>query len=362
MLFGIIYLLFCAYVIYKRSEIGNKMLFVLGLFMGAYFFWHIYISIMVLSALFFVLLFDKKRKKTGYLLIGYCLIFGGCFIYLKHILSNPLWFMTTGVRYPQLDLGFAAIGAKPGTLLAVKNMLQYYTFAYGLRGVMFFISIIILLKKDRRLLLVLLAFIVPTFILINTVKLSPNISENHKWLRPMDIIVDLTTAYIVYKGFFARRNYYIYSIGIICLFFLTISGIIELMPFLNSKPVKLYDAYPSSMSVAIQQYSTPKAVFVGKDNKEIHLAGRKMFVGASAGPDYALNKTYRETIIDNLYHTNDLQTFCHSIHDNNIDVVELDSQNIASLNLQKWFPFFTAQNSSNELVTFITTKQTCESL
>ena len=78
------------------------------------------------------------------------------------------------------------------------------------------------------------------------------------------------------------------------------------------------------MIMAIRRDTPPKASFVGEE-LSIHLAGRKLYIGHSAGPDYALNKTYRKEVISQIYHAVSIKTFCMLTKQNAIDYVEANS-------------------------------------
>jgi len=362
MIFGIPYLLFCLFIFCKRQEFSKRTLLILGMIMGAFFYWEIYICITVFCALLFILIFDRKKIQTLFLLIGFMIVFTFCYAILKYVISNPIWFIPAQVQYPKVDFTFMTNDSDPSRSFAkyASDIVKNYAFAYGLRGVFFFISLYFIRKKNKELFFALLAFIIPTFILVNTVKLSPGVSENHKWIVPMNIIVDVIAAYSISNWFFEKKRFFIIFSGIICMFFLTVSGVIELTPFLNSQPTVYYGKNESDMIKAIRADSPPTASFVGDDERDIHLAGRKLFVGASAGPDYALNKDPREDIITQLYSSPDVHTFCKLTKTNNIGFVELNnsSQDYLFTTLQT-LPFFSTVDKDNNPIIFVNAQKGC---
>jgi len=142
---------------------------------------------------------------------------------------------------------------------------------------------------------------------------------------------------------------------------LTISGIIELMPFLNSKPTQLYaEDMKTSLTKTIRDNSSPKASFVGKDDTEIHLAGRKLFLGNSAGATKSFNKDVRKKIIGQIYRAGELTTFCQLTRSNKIDFVEFEPYKISLHNgFIKELPHFEGKDWKNDTVIFVDIRQSC---
>ena len=361
MIFSIPYLLLCLFIIYKRQHFSKKVLLFYGMAMGAFFYWEVYVCIIVFGALIFTLLLDGKKKQTGYLFLGFIIVFICCYSFLKHVVTNPHWFIPAKVAYPQFDNTFI-IGHKipaQAWIGYLNTFITNYLFAYGLRAVFLFISLFILFRKNKQLFVALISFLLPAFLLINGVKLSPDVSENHKWIVPINILVDIVVALPVAQWFFVEKKFTFKVLGIICLFFLAISGIIELMPFLNSQPNVYYGQANSAMIMAIRRDTPPKASFVGEE-LPIHLAGRKLYVGHSAGPDYALNKTYRKKVISYIYHAKSIKTFCMLTKQNAIDYVEANSSQQKLLApVIRALPGITTVNESNQPVVFIAAEKGC---
>lgn len=94
----------------------------------------------------------------------------------------------------------------------------------------------------------------------------------------MNIFVDLISAYAVSQWFFEKKKFFVITLGIISLFFLTISWTIELMPFLNSQPEVFYSPYYSPLIAAIRTYSPPQANFVSIGNEKGYPFSRKKII------------------------------------------------------------------------------------
>lgn len=360
MLFGILYLLFSMLIFYKRESLSTKELLIAGVLMGAFFYWHLYITIMVVAALVFLLLFGEEKKKTFILLAGSLFVFLLCFAYVKSIVINPAWFTDKASGFPQLNTSFAGGKAAFGSPELLNAMIEYYRFAYGFRLLFLGIGLFILFKTDKQLFRVTLAFLLPTMLLINNIVLSPDSSENHKWLRPVNIIFDLTVALAVFKVFFDKSKPFIKMAGVACMIVLTLSGIIELMPFLNSKPTVQYAPYTSAFITSVRAHTTPQSVFAGKHERELHLAGRKLYLGNNAGPNYALNKEERTAIVDKLYQSASVKEFCELALKNKIDFVEADTTSLTTfLDITKDLPSFTAVDRDSKRIKYIDVTKGC---
>ncbi len=319
---GVIFLIFFAWVIYKKDNLTNTNLIIMGLLGGSYFLWHLFITIMIFSALLFLVIVDKERKKTLSLLIPFSLVFIIHLLYFKH-LTNSGWFYPDVKSFPKINFNFPTMGKEyPFSIL---HALGYYVYGYGFKIILLFIGLFFLKKKDTKLFLTLLSVIIPTFILINTVQLSPlSIYDNHKWLRPMNVIIDLIASFALYQLFTSRKLRILSFIFGVFLFILsTMSGFLELIPFLNSQPTNLYARYPSPLILSIRNTTKPQSTFLTQlYGKEVQLAGRKLFLGDYAGQDLRLKKRLREEIINQIYSTTSLKTFCSLTRQYKIDYVE----------------------------------------
>jgi hypothetical protein len=357
LIFGVVYLILCVWLLSKREELSNKVLFFVGAAMGGFFLWHLFITISVLCAILFLLVFAKEKQKTFMLLAGFGVIFGAHYIYFKEVMRSE-WFDKSITGYPRLDFDFASGEHEP---FSWHDVFVYYIYSYGTKLIFIVFSLFFLFKKNKRIFLLITAILLPTFILVNAVQLSPSsIYENHKWFRPMNVIMDLAVAYILFKLFFEDRTKLKKTFGFMWLFFLTISGIIELTPFLNAQPSDAYAAYPSSITKAVSEKSPPRSSFTGTDINEINLAGRKVFLGNNLGGDMAFKKDKRKQIIEDIYRTTNLTNFCDVTQQYKIDFVEFDKDSYSPLKeLALAFPHFNAVNATNEPVYFVDVKKSC---
>ena len=363
MMFGFIYLLLALVLLTKRKTFSSKLLFACGLLFGAFFFWHIYICFMILFACVLLLFFDNERKKTLLILLGFFLSFGPQYSFVKQTLANSSWFYQHTTSYPRFNPTFAATGVHNNVELMIQLIVAYFVFAYGLKLIFFIIGFCIIWKQNKTLAKVLATILLPTFLMINTLEISPQgMGDNHKLLVPMNIVVNLVSAVSVFYIFFKKKTLMNLSFGCLCLFLLTISGIIELMPFFNSKPTDIYATYgKNSLTQTIRQKSSPQSIFIGKHQKEIQLAGRKLYVGPNAGPTDTFNTKIRSAIVKSIYNAPTFTEVCQRTKNTRITYVEFEATQAPAFN-PTTTKFFTGTDDHGKRAIFININESCNHL
>jgi hypothetical protein len=251
-----------------------------------------------------------------------------------------------------------------------QNALGYYVFGYGLK-VVFLAAALVLLWRDRSPgLVVLSGILLPTFLLINTIQLSPlSIYDNHKWLRPMNVVVDLAVAFAVVRLLFRRGPLLATAAGVPAIIVLTLSGFMELMPFLNSRPTFIYVEYPSPAIMTIREQSDPRATILSAESKELHLAGRKVYLGnphdepgaTSVLQTEKFNVDSRNQVAATVYGSETPAQFCARTAANGIDVVDFNESARTNPLFQSLgaFPRFEIRNEIGELLVFVDARRGC---
>lgn len=357
MIFAVIFLVFALVVLYYRSELSYRACFFTGLLLGLFFQWHLFVTIMIGCAL--LCAFAKHKKKTLFLLAGFGIVFGAHYLYFKSITESG-WFYPDIKNFPRLNFDFPTMGDQYP--FSLRNMLGYYVYAYGLRLLLIPVGLLLVARQNKEASILLASIVVPAFILINTFQLSPaSVYDNHKWLKPMNVIADLAVAYALAALFLENRPWLWRVAGIILLIVVMLSGIIELFPFLNSRPTNFFIDANSTFVAAIRAQTPPKSSFIGNHHKEIQFAGRKVFLGNYAGSDLRLDASRREKIIAELYDASDVRTFCNLAKSHNINYVEFDRSKLGSRVLTLLgpeFKRFTAKDENGEGL-FVDTQSGC---
>jgi hypothetical protein len=319
MVMGIILLIFFLWLLYKREKIPNKALILAGALAGMSILWHLYISITIACSLLFLLIFDKDKRKTLYFLLPFSAIFLLHILYFKSLMQS-VWFNPAIGNFPKINFSFPTMGKIYP--LSLINAVGYYVYAYGLKILFFIFGSALLYKRNKKLTVLFLSVVIPTFILVNTIQLSPlSIYDNHKWLRPMNIFVDLIAAYALYEVFKHKGRTMLF-VGSLFFILMTASGFLELIPFFNSQPSIPYAYEASPLVLQLRQKTSPDAVFLTLRTREIHMAGRKVFLGNYAGQDLQLNTKLRFGVLQGIYSSHTADDVCSLAHAYDIDFVE----------------------------------------
>ncbi len=373
LVFGVIYLIFVVWILSVRGRLSIAGAVLLGAFMGLFFQWQSFLTISAFCAMGWVLLFGREdRRSTLALLLGFTPVVLAQSLYLMSLL-NAQWFLPEIHDYPRLNFNFASPHDKyPVTL---GSALAYYAYGYGLKVLLLPVGLYLLWRRKDPVLVVLGGILVPTFIVMNTVQLLPmSVYENHKWLRPMNVIVDLLVAFAVVRVFFLgtgtlRTVWERRLVGVAAIILITLSGTIELMPFLNARPPGVYALYPTPAIQAIRDNSPPRASFLSSEAVELHLAGRKLFVGnpedeTGTAPliiAQKLNVESRRRISADVYASPDLGTFCALTVRNQIDFVDFSAvdQSRPIFRALSGFPQFSTEGKSNTRRVFVDARSGC---
>jgi len=172
----------------------------------------------------------------------------------------------------------------------------------------------------------------------------------------MNVIIDLLASFGLYQVFIYRKKRLSVMVGGVFFTLITISGFLELMPFLNSKPTNLYARYQSPLISSIRRNTNPRSVFLpGLYSKEIQLAGRKLFLGDYSGQNLRLRKNLRKRIINDIYSSTNLNSFCLLTKKYNIDYVETNSITLTAVKPSSELNI----NQNNEQISFIDVNKSC---
>lgn len=356
-----VYLLFCLWIIYNREQLSKKMLFLLGIFMGLFFYWNIFITFMIIVGLLAYFLVAEKKQSLFLITLGCLLVIGIQYGFIKELMQNSIWFVPGMTNYPRFNPTFAVSPASHSFKEFFSTFVGFYGFGLGLKAFLAPISLIILWKENKKFMLLLLAFTIPAFIIINTFQISPSgVGESHPILLLVIILLNLSVAFLLFRLF--SRNLLYKLLALAFLFLLTISGIIENAPFINSKPNLVY-ANQASVALAqiIQRNTPPKAVVVGHDSMEIQLAGRKLFVGESAGPALALNMALRNKIVNNIYRARSTHELCMIVKNKPITYIEFKKSDIFYPQISREnLPFFKAYSAAHDPLLFLNASLLCK--
>jgi hypothetical protein len=237
-------------------------------------------------------------------------------------------------------------------------------------------GLLLAFRTRRPLFHALASILVPTFLLVNAVQLVPlSIYDNHKWLRPMTLSLDLAAAFFLVerairaKGSVLART----VVAAAAILLMTLSGTLESIPFLRSRATVLYAVYPSDLTRDVREKTAPRSVFASFEANAIHLAGRKVFVGndadergtasllASAGFDVS----GRQRVLLDLYRLYGLHgagrrgVFCDLARANAVDWLEIEPEGNRGSETDPSSPGFETIAPSGRRIRFLDVKRFC---
>lgn len=329
LVFGTGLLLSTLAVLAVRDRLSSRACAIAGTTAGLVFFWNIYVALAIGACLAALLLLAPERRKTALLLGGWAVVALVTSLATRAMVARPDWYLPDTHAGARIDFGFTLLpGEPPPSLL---HLARYWGYAYGLKLLLLPLGLYAARRRNPELFRLLVAGIVSAFVLVNCVALDPvSVYDNHKWLRPMNVLVDIGVA--VFLAFlWVRWRLVGAGLAAACLVPLTLSGLIELVPFFRSRPVYHYAAYPTALTQAIRDRTPPGAVFLSSDPPTIHFAGRKVYLGRPGGwRDTAnviraspLNVPLRKRTTDEIYGAPDVPALCALARANGIDYIEV---------------------------------------
>jgi len=295
---------------------------------------------------------------------------GGAFLLWAASVSRPEWFAPGG--HPALRWNTAFSTMPGGARFSILHAFGYWGYGWGLKGILGASGLIAAWRRRRALFHALASVVVPGFLLVNTVQLLPlSVYDNHKWLRPLMLFLDLAAGFFVAEKIWRARWRLPVRATVLAgaMILMTFSGFLELAPFWRSRPTVFYAPYPTELTRVVREVTAPRDVFASFEANALHMAGRKLFLGndsdergtaslvASAGFDVA--RRQRELI--DLYGASTRKTFCDVARRNGIDWVEVERGRPAASGADGRSPGFEALSPHGRLLHFLDVESFCGS-
>lgn len=266
--------------IIKNKKIEASHLVLLGAILGISS--RVHSLIFLTTFIFFALLFLNFRKIKE---LFYFLIPAGLFFlpHLKDILM--------GTSHKLFTPGFLV-----SNHLSLGSFVNFWFLNLGLAFFATPISFFVLKKNQKKLFL----SVVCIFVLGNLFQFSYRIDHNHSLFNFVFIFSNFFTAYLL--SLFWKKSY-IWKMGtVVLLFFLTFSGIIDLMVVKNDYHLP-YNVAPKNKLMSFIKSTPPNSIFLAKGDlmDPVTLSGRKNYFGAVyymqvLGYDYAKRQKLAEKI------------------------------------------------------------------
>ena len=292
------------------KKISYKVVTIIGLIVGLFPFVHITVfGMMGILLVISFIIYPKIRKRIFFSGVLALIISFPQIILLKNNVSS-VDFFNPGYLAPDLS---------------IFGLAKYWLYNLGLMSILIPFAFLISNKSQRKVFIPFLML----FVVGNLFQFSKEIAANHKFFN---LFLIGTYAYVanLLVYFWNKRNIYKIFI-VIVIFFLTLSGAIDLFPVVNGKYFTVKD-YPKDPTITfIVQNTSRESVFLNARflYDPASLAGRKIYLGWpyfswSAGYDTDLRFTKMKTLLS----PTDKKDLCKLLSQENIDYVETQSPSI----------------------------------
>lgn len=230
---------------------------------------------------------------------------------------------------PALSLGFVS----PSQHIA--DIALYYLELFGLLPILAVVSLFMVSAAQRRL---LAAFCAP-FVLANLVRLTPDITVNHKYINVSAILTGIFAAIVVCRMLLNEKRT-LRICGMLLILVLTATGVSDIVTLYNKTDyvasIKPYLDDP--VALWIEKNTEKRAVFASYPHDYTHpvlMAGRRLFMGmvyfsSSAGYD----TDSRVHILDSIYSADDIDVLRDTACRHGIDYIIVEECNRTEKNYQ----------------------------
>lgn len=295
--------------VFENRKENLKLAVILGLILGSSFFLHLAVFFMSAIVIFvFAIFFSKIRKSSIILLFSAAVIALPQYLYIS---SNQGY-------SPILNFGYLVANN-----LTFATFTQFWIFNLGISIILMIVGFIFANKNQRKILIAFFSL----FLIGNIVQFSVEIAANHKFFNYFLLVGNMFSAYALLL-MWNKKN--VLKPVVIVLFLLMIfGGIIDFFPIHNDTKAAIPDYKINPTSKWILNYTKPDSVILNTTfiYNPASLAGRKIFIG---WPYFAWSQGYdtnaRGEVFKNILGSNNKNTACLLLLENDIDYIEINNQ------------------------------------
>lgn len=274
-----------------NKTIAQTKLLVLGSILGVLSWTH---TLLFMGFIFVLILFCLLYRRLGYIAP---LIFTATIFFLPHAIS--IIQVTGNTRHVFYNPGF--LSTRPVT---IQSFVYYWWLNLGIAIICMSCGVM-KANKNQRLFFIPFLFL---FITANILQFSYRIDHNHTLINLFIIIANLYIAWFLW--YLWQKGLLLKTIAVLLLFFLTISGVLDLMVVKNDYHLRVADAPKNALMQWIRSKTDPRTIFISSRQllDPVTLAGRKNFVGH----DYYLSVmgyayVNRLKVVKQVYETPDIR-------------------------------------------------------
>lgn len=313
----LIFIFFLLYI----DKFSNKFTLLMAFLFGLFLQWHLFVWIMmvIISTIYILsrlpaIQTKQERKKYLFFLSIFLFISSISFLLLKGYISSHPDFNTDYLKnFPKFNVNFST--NPPEYTFSLIHIVLYYFYLYGIRLLLYIGAYIYFFYKEKKIFLFLLCLI-PIFIMINTLQISPlSIYDNHKLLKPLTMVFDIFAIAALFS-ITKKLKFRLLFITLI-IFISTVSGTVSFLSFFMKYPQVVYARYSKPIYETIK--TTPKkSVFLTDDDIYVFLAGRKTYYAAYLGQNLGINSASRKKITKKVSKMNTKEDVCSYLQKQNL--------------------------------------------
>lgn len=262
-LFGLGSGLLIVFFLLITKKFSKKNLIMLGIVIGVLPLWHITVFISLITILsMFVLISESNRENYLAILAISIIVSLPSLLYISINSDNQIVFRPGFLAYE--DLNLASFG-------------KYWFFNLGLSLLTIIFGLFFSNKKQK----LFFSSVAPLFILPNFFQFGAQMFDNHKFFNIFIIFANMYSAYLIHL--FLKRKIVFKILGLVLIFILILSGIVDFFVIKNDVKAKIPDFPSNKFQTWVLENTDKDSVFLS--NKEIYdpvtLVGRKSYLGFS---------------------------------------------------------------------------------
>jgi hypothetical protein len=230
--------------------------------------------------------------------------------------------------HPTIDFSFASL---PDLYpISLAGAVSYWIFALGVKAVLFgaFIFLSPTIGIRRRLVATVALVVACLFLLTNCIRLSPqSIYDNHKWSRPMMLLIDIAIAAAIVGCWRRFRSLPVHAFLVGAILLCSMTGLRENIGYFRSQKMVQVVRVDSELARTIGS-SPPDARFLSDYPIEVLAQGRRLYVTRASelpgNPRFDQNylaTEQRDEIAARIWEAPSLSTFCDTAVAAGVDFV-----------------------------------------
>lgn len=291
---------------------------IIGIILGAISFWNGAVMIATVLILFIIALFSKH--KLQYLI--YVVIAGILSIFQSNLLIGH----GEAPFKPEFFIGFLAKGATDIKFANQETILNIFRYYFELLGIVPLLALVCICFAPLGSRILGLAFVLP-LIFATTVKLTPDIAVNHKYVMMSVTLLNIFIAYMLAKLY--QSKLFIGKLLFFPIIALLIStGLIDLVTVYNLDRNPLVSDVKNDITAWTLSNTKPGDIFLTNYDSLNYflLSGRKIYYGwPYYGWSAGYNTDARYAIFKQMYNDSDISDLKKLLSKNSISYVVIDN-------------------------------------